>query len=710
MTFLNTAVLIGLIAGAIPIIIHLITRQKARIVQFSTLRFLRELQNQQIRRLRLRQIMLLILRTLIVLLLVLAFARPTLKGHLGAGVQSAARTTAVLILDNSLSMSLESGGHQAFDIARQRALELESLFKTGDEIYGIYATTAAPPMFENPRYDFQTIMKIIQKARPGQGSTDLVAALLQARDILEKSANLNKEIYVISDFQQTGFRQLEKLPAPIFKDTRIKIYLVPIQLAHASNLLITRVKPANQIIEKGKVVELDATIKNAGTKAERNKLVQLFLDDKRMGQATIHVEPGASQTTKFRIVPQRAGLIAGSALLEDDDLFGDNRCFFTLSVPEQISVLVIGQNERDTRFLQLALNPEQLASSAIKVDMLTPNRIESGIVQKYQVVILSNLPRVDGILFSSVIDHVQAGGGLIVFLGEAVDLRYYNEHFNQKMRLPLFTETIGEMGSRASSLTLGTIDFSHPIFAGVFEDQKKAIESPQFYFLTRMKLAAAHEKIMAFSNDDPFLMESDFGRGKVLLFASAIDPNWSDLYLKGLFVPLMNRCVMYLAGHANRSEGPFVINQELSTEVIGFDNLAALEIVKPDGQTVKVIPRIGEGKYRVNFKDTDQAGIYSLQAGDRLITQWAVNPDPAESEFTPIDRTELERIVGNDNLIAVDPEQSLANAVITSRYGRELWKHFIAAALVLLLIEMILARESKPSHQEVTLEKVERAI
>lgn len=710
MTFLNSAVLFGLIAGAIPIIIHLITRQKAKTVSFSTLRFLKELQSQQIRRLRLRQIVLLILRTLAVLLLVLAFARPTLKGHLGAGLHTAARTTAVLILDNSLSMSLESGGRQAYDVAKQRAQELENLFQVGDEIHGLYATTGAPPIFENPKYDFQAVLKIIQKATPSQRSTDLVAALLQARDILEQSPNLNKEIYVISDFQQAAFRQIGQQSAAIFDNSWIKIYLIPIKTNQASNLLISGVKPANQIIEKDKLFELEATVKNSGTKSERNKLIQLFLDDKRMGQATITVEPGASQTAKFRIVPQRTGLIAGSALLEDDDLFGDNRCFFTLSVPEQIKVLVIGQNARNTRFLQLALNPEPQAAAAIRVDYLAPNRIESGTLQPYQVVILSNLPRVEGILLSSVIDHVRAGGGLIVFLGEAVDLRHYNESLNQKMGLPLFTETIGEIGTRTSSLTLGAIDFSHPIFAGVFEDPKKAIESPQFFFLTRMKLMPQHEKVMAFSNDDPFLTESNVGRGKVLVFASAIDPNWSDLYLKGLFVPLMNRCVMYLAGHAHRSDQQFLVDQELFTEIIGLDNLAALEMIKPDGKTLKVIPRVAAGKYRVNFAATDQAGIYSLKAGDRLVAQWAVNSDPAESDFTPIAQNELKQIIGSSNLITIAPEQSLIRTVTSSRYGRELWKHFIAAALLLLLVEMILARESKQSNQEVTSEKFEPTI
>lgn len=700
MTFLNATLLIGLLAGAIPIIIHLITRQKAKIVNFSTLRFLKELKNQQIRRLKIRQILLLILRTLIILLLVLAFARPTLKGRFGSGVVATAKTTAVLILDNSLSMGVESGGQVLFDAAKQRAQEIENLFGFGDEIYGLFASTGTTPVYDGAKYDFKTVTKIVQKSITSQSSTDLVAALLKAKEILQQSTNINKEIYLISDLQQSGFRNIENLVLPLLQDQGMKIFTMPLHARQVSNLAITDVKPANQIIEKGKVVELEATIKNSGTKPERNKLVQIFIDDKRAGQATLNIEPGKSQTTKFRVVPQRTGLIAGSVLLEDDDLFADNRRYFTFSVPEQTNVLVIGQSEQDTRFLQLALNPELNPASSIKVDYLSPNRIEFRTLKNYHVVILSNIPRVEGALLNSLRDHIDAGSGLIVFLGNEVDLRSYNENFNQKFSLPAFTETIGEMGARDSYLTLGKVDFSHPIFSGVFEDKKQEVESPQFYFLTKMKITTQQEAVIGFSNGDPFLVESDFGKGKVLLFTSAIDPNWSDLYLKGLFVPLMNRCVMYLSGNANKTNQNFFVNQDLTTDVAEVDNFTNFQVEKPDGKLTKIIPQIGEGNFKINFKETDLAGIYSLYAEDRLLTRWAVNPDPAESDLTPIAMDELEHIIGGGSIISIQKEQALANIVTTSRYGRELWKYFIGIALLFLIIEMLLARESGETKSE----------
>ena len=700
MTFLNTTILIGLIAGAIPIIIHLITRQKAKTVYFSTLRFLKEIKNEQIRRLKIRQILLLILRTLVILLLVFAFARPTLKGRLSTRVSSAAKTTAILIMDNSLSMGLESNGQQLYDIAKKRAQELDELFSTGDEVFGLFATIGTPAIFEGAKYDFKTVSKIIQKTAVGQSSTDLVAALVKAKEILGQSSNINKEIYLVSDLQQAGFKNVEDLILPLFQDQEIKVFVIPIQENQVSNLVITHVKPSNQIIEKGKIFELEAAVKNAGKNTARNRLVQLFIDGKRSGQATLNIEPGSSQTVKFRVVPQKTGLITGSVLLEDDDQFLDNRHYFNFYVPEQINVLIIGQNSNDIRFLELALNPISAQESPIKIDNLPPSRIEFGTLKKYQVVILSNVPRVDGTLLSSIEDHVKAGGGLIVFLGNEVDLRNYNQNLNEKLSLPLFTETIGEIGSRSSFLTLGKIDFSHPIFAGVFENQKKEVESPLFYFVTKMKLKSEHEKIIEFSSGDPFLLESSSGKGRVLLVASAIDPNWSDLYIKGLFVPLLNRSVTYLAGNANTFSQNYFVNQELTTDVVGVDNFANFQVEKPDGKLAKVVPQIGEGVYKIKFQDSDVAGLYSLYSENRLITRWAVNPDPEESDVTPIVESQLKKIIGEGKIVSIPKGEVLASVVTTSRYGRELWKYFVGIALFFLILEMMIARETSNVKSE----------
>ena len=109
MTFLNPFVLIGLAAAAIPVLLHLLNLRKLKTIEFSTLRFLKELQKTKIRRLKLRQIILLILRTLIVVFTVLAFSRPAIKSTL-PGLGTHAKTSVIILLDNSFSMDASDEG------------------------------------------------------------------------------------------------------------------------------------------------------------------------------------------------------------------------------------------------------------------------------------------------------------------------------------------------------------------------------------------------------------------------------------------------------------------------------------------------------------------------------------------------------------------------------------------------------------------------
>src|SRR5579871_3193963 len=102
MTFLNPFALFALVAASFPVLFHLFAQRRARRVEFSSIRFLKQLEKRSMRKVKLRQILLLILRTLLIAFLVLAFSRPALRGFLGGFFgASHANTTAVVLFDNS---------------------------------------------------------------------------------------------------------------------------------------------------------------------------------------------------------------------------------------------------------------------------------------------------------------------------------------------------------------------------------------------------------------------------------------------------------------------------------------------------------------------------------------------------------------------------------------------------------------------------------
>ena len=129
--FLNLTALFGLVAALIPLILHLLNRKRKDVIDFSTIRFLKQLEKREMNRLRLKRLLLLLIRTLTVIAIVLAFSRPTIRGYLpGASIS----THAVILIDNSLSMQIKDEGISLFDRSLQTATEILSTFDENDRL------------------------------------------------------------------------------------------------------------------------------------------------------------------------------------------------------------------------------------------------------------------------------------------------------------------------------------------------------------------------------------------------------------------------------------------------------------------------------------------------------------------------------------------------------------------------------------------------
>src|SRR3984957_18561309 len=119
MHFVQIGMLGALAALAIPIIIHLMFRQRARTVDLGTLQFLKIVLRDNARRRRLKRWLLLALRMVSVALIAFLFARP----YMLAIEPAPADRLVVMLLDQSASMGLR-GGNRPIDqgLAEARAI------------------------------------------------------------------------------------------------------------------------------------------------------------------------------------------------------------------------------------------------------------------------------------------------------------------------------------------------------------------------------------------------------------------------------------------------------------------------------------------------------------------------------------------------------------------------------------------------------------
>jgi hypothetical protein len=704
--FINTTLLWALAAIALPLLIHLLTRRKLRVVTVSTIAFLKRLEKENIRRLKLRQLLLLLLRMLIVALLVLAFTRPTLRREQSTLAQRAA-ASAVVILDNSLSMASASEGASLLAQARNQAQRLAALFAPGDEIFLITAAKPArlfsPAAFLTPESFAAAVATIPQSA----GETDLAGALTLAREKAANSRNVNREIYVLSDGRAAlpvNSPANEKANAEAIRGLRG--YVIRFDKTLANNLLLQAATLGNQIFERSKTFEVVATVTNNGRNDINNRLVHLFLNGKRVAQQIIDVPAGTERRVAFHAVPDTTGFLFGRFELEDDDLMLDNTRGFVFFIPPQRRVLAVSGHPEDLAYVRLAFNPyENQAANAwheIAVGDLSAERFEN-----YDGMVMANVPRLSEAVAQRLMNYLNDGGGVMIFLGSDVDLRNYNEVLLSRVHAGVFGATMGQLAANGAPaggdnfIKLGRIDFSHPVFSGIFEKSDKAprLDSPVFHFAVQMQLADGAQPIIEYANGYPFLVERRAGSGTVLIFTSAATEQWSDLAFKGLFAPLTHRCIAYMTqGRDNQRESQFV-GEELVTNL--RVPATAVEMELPTGDRRKVPVKIAGQNYQVRYSEVDQSGPYRLwqttsdsplRRGNLLQT-WAVNFNPHELKLPPLPDQALQSAVGGA-VAFISPEVDIIEAVRQARYGSELWQYFLVAAIIAMLVEMWLSRST----------------
>ncbi|MCR4440387.1 MAG: BatA domain-containing protein [bacterium] len=682
-SFLNPTVLIGLAAAAIPVLVHLLTRHKAKTIPFSTLVFLRQLEQRKLRRLRLRQVLLLLLRTLIIVALVLAFARPTVR-LAGANLRPGP-SSAVVVLDHSASMARGKGGRTLEELAADRALQVTNLLAPGSEAWLVLPGSPPRLATAGPLNNSALLAEAIARQAPSCEATDLDGALRLARELLRAAAHQSREIYVASDFQATAFG--EGKPDTL----AVPIVALPVQADQAQNLAVESVRLVSRIVEQGRPVQVQVVVRNTGSAPQRNRLLQLFVDGKRAAQTTVGLEAGEATAVTMNFVPQSSGFLSGSVVVEDDGLPLDDERFFVLHVPESSPVLLIGQGTGAER-LQLALNPARSERPFFQITARPQAGLTANLVAAYKVIVLCNAPLLSAEDVLTLRRFVEQGGGLMIVPGLQTDLRALNERLLSALGLPLFAEMVGALGEDTPTFELEDIDYGHALFQGVFDEKEHQVRSPRFHIALRTQGGSLDRQvIMRFGTGEPFLYEARLDKGRVLVFTSGFEPEWSNITVTSLFAPLVTRAARLLSQPETSQESEVLVGQPIVLRLAPEQVQAQLELATPDGTRLALAPEFRQNGYVVEFTQTWRPGIYSLFAGDSELTRVAVNMDGKESRFQALSAAQFRERY--PTAIWVDEGQDVASSVQEARLGRELWRPLALLALGLMIAEMALYRE-----------------
>jgi hypothetical protein len=681
MSFLNPGFLWLLPLIGLPLLIHLLGRRRFQVVNFSTLRFLKSLQTDILRRLKIRQIILLIIRTLLILGLILLFARPYRSGS-APGIFVNKGATLYLIADNSASMSLIRQGQTRLESG------LESIISSARNIdfpvnLKIISTAQTPAIFRssNPNgpADLQRELSLIE-------NTNYNGQILPALEIAVEDIIQNNDptgvIWAVSDFQRSswGDDHSADLILKKIRDNKIRLVLFPVNGVN-DNAALGGLNFIEEIHTKNKPLTLQVGLNNWRSRPAEIP-VALFIEGERVGQALTKTKPVQTAPVMFEFIPLNTGYLSGYLQLEEDDLAADNRRYFVLNIPANLKILIVGEQATDGDYILKALQAEP--DLTVDTRFITREYFGNENLPDYNGLIFSNVKTLSVSAQKILSDYLNRGGGMLLFACRNCLPKDFNALWADRFGLPRWHAT--RRATDETYLSIGRCETDHPVFRNLWPNNAVPDGSARFYIIPGLVCGAHQKTLMTFDDGTPLMIEPQRTAGRIIMLATAPDGAWTDLPFSGLFPVLLQRLMLYIAGGAAQpSDYPAGDLVEI-VKIPGENTLP--QILTPSGRRFN--PQAGEGGFR--FSETSETGIYTIIRDEQRLERFAVNIPECETNgefFTETDYKAL--IKANPVNIAVVTEikdDEINQLALTREFSTPL----LIAVLVLAAAETFLGR------------------
>jgi hypothetical protein len=512
--------LLGSLAVAIPIALHLL-RQRADPVQpFSAVQLLQHSRVEQARRRRLRDVLLFALRAAALIVLAVAFARPYLRG-----VSPLDPPVTVVVADVSGSLSDPSR------TARLRDLAVAAIDRAAaSDAVALVQFSSAADVLVAPTRDHGAARAAAVHLAPGFGSTSYRAGLAKAAELVARPGG---HIVVVTDLQTAGWT--DGPDVPLRPD-------VPVEIADVGPLPPDLAVLALDRDSTGKTI---ARVR-AGS-VVRQVPVRFEINGEVKATATAAIDPsGTGQASAAIAVPDGAAV---RALVDDPNgLRADDERWLVAGERSRATVVVVTSPsaDRDGVYVQRALQALD-GPRAVNVVMRTADRVQSdGVATGTTGVILVGTSGLDRRGVERLADYVRNGGGLLLAAGPGVTPELIAAGFGEDM------PRIRPRSAAAGAASLVASDTRHPALA-VFAERPGAFADARFTRSAELRGTEKSDVLARFDTGEPALIASAYGKGRVVVLASDMANRWNDLALQPAFVPLLGELVAWIGG---ASRGP----------------------------------------------------------------------------------------------------------------------------------------------------------
>ncbi len=672
MQFLSPATLWALFALAVPILLHLFYFRRFRRVEFSNVRFLREVKEETQNRSRLRNLLVLALRLLAFAALILAFAQPYLPAR-----DAAPRTEqpVAIFVDNSFSMSAQASDVALLDKAKQRAREIIRAYGLGDRFALLTnELTGASSRLLSREDALAAVDQIVLSPASREAST----VLARAEQALGADGG---PLYLISDFQRSQFD-----PDQLVRDSSLTQRLVPISAVSARNVSVDSVWLAHPVQLVGEPTELVVRLSNYGDEDADAVRLGVRANGRQQPFGTRAVAAGSSLTDTLRLASAEAGWTDAAVEITDFPVEYDDRYYVSFEVRRRLRALAIADGAGNA-YLRSAFP----ADGPLALDEQRAGNVNYSSFADYDLIVLDDLTALSSGLVQALSAYASAGGKVLVFPAAGATAAGYDQL--------LAAAGLPSLGNyREGEQTVGELNRRAFVFQDVFERLPRNLRLPSVRGRYAIR-AGNGERILSFRDGSPFVVGSALDDGIVYLAAAPLDPAASDLVRNGeIFVPMVYR--MAFSGASARPSAYTLGSSQLATLVLPstLGEAAVRLLGRNERSSIPVQRRLGD-RLILSFDETPtEDGFYRVVGSDdSTFAHLAFNYDRRESPQEFLADADLEATgfpVFDGNVSG-----SLEQAIARTELGTPWWPYLVVLALVALLAEALVLRFWRPERR-----------
>lgn len=812
------------------------------------MQFLLESIRKNRRKLRIEEMILLALRCLVILALAAAVARfngcqamDVLPGATGS-------RTCVFVLDDSYSMDQKVASTPIFRPAAADLIEQIEKLSKSDKVAIMLASSpdsAKPfyPLTHKDEIDMDSLTHRLAALKPSPRRVNW-PDMLQASKAFYEGEKGKKRLTLLSDFRRDDLtaKNVSKEIGSRMKELEssgVELVMMDYGRESRDNLTVESIELLDKFALAEQEMRLRISVRNNSPKEVRNLKVVLSarfagkLDGSPGGevrkvslpvQVINSIPAGASAKLECKVTPPWPGSMVVTVALQPDELAGDNHAHLALKIRRALNVLIVDGRpdftdwkESESASLTTAIDPNSNGDSGITSKVVTVAGLAGENLNDYDLVALLDVSELAGMpgaagkeinpLLKSLEGYVRGGGGLVIFTGDSVNMRFYNGPlYNQGRGLSPYRigPKVGDPVGRKIYYQLDPKSISGEFVTREFYGERSICTTLVRFFaftparelLSNGKSAGSKPRVLARFNDpqsSPAMAIKSFGKGSVLMVYTTAGMKWNDWGAdmpEGIYVGPMLDMVAYMSrpqvGRKGRGIGEsivFDLNEktrdakailrtasypkteqislvpqrklnlmgeqilgELADQLISSadsmektapkqaeklrvkarairqalvkqnlagigqslkDALQVIESVKKEQGDVDELRSMLQGRIQAGFDEflgremrydrVNEAGVYSMllkmPGGAGKTVFFARNTNPDEGNLTPGGKKAIVSVFGSDEFIYFQRSGTSAEANIKASAGREYWMWALAAMLVFLAAETVLAQK-----------------